>query len=474
MKIGLFLAVVEERDQDWSVGPPLGLGYLSSYLKTYGEGLDTVIRRKLDDLIAEKPDLVGISCTTYSYNVAIRAAQRIKKELGIPCIIGGTHITAMPERLHPVFDAGVMNEGEQTLLEICQALKANGKLEPQSLTKINGIIFHGGTEIVFTPPRNIIEDLDKIPPPDRKEIGSQWGEIKKHAHIMTSRGCPYHCTFCSTVRHWGRTHRFFSPGYVVQEIESLVREWDAQHIIIFDDLFISHKARLVEIRSELQRKGILERVHFTVSARANQIKEDNVEAIRQMNIHDLTMGFESASANVLEYLGKDGVTPQILQRCIDLCHNSGLSVAPSFIIGSPNETRDDLKQTFDFILDNIDVLSAVVLGPLMVLPATPVWNYATKRGLIDDNLSGIVLEPEDLEDDKRFFFEKYVYLNEHISREEFWMHYQMAKRLEKMVWKNHDQQCRLNNAHSEESLLKVSGKRLMKVLGRKIRKKILE
>ena len=356
MKIGLFLAVVEERDLDWSVGPPLGMGYLSSYLKKYGEGFETVIRRSLKDLIEEKPAIVGISCTTYSYNVAIRAATRIKHELGVPCIIGGTHITAMPERLHPVFDAGVMGEGEDTLLEICQALQATGKLEKQSLANIRGIIFHGEEGIATTPGRDRIEDLDSIPPPDRREIGSQWGEIKKHAHIMTSRGCPYHCTFCSTVRHWGRTHRFFSPGYVVQEMESLVRDWGAEHIIVFDDLFISHKARLEEIRAGLERKGLLEKVHFTVSARANQIREDSIDAIRKMRITELTMGFESASPSVLDYLGKDGVTPAILQRCIDLCHSAGVAAAPSFIIGSPSETRADLKMTFDFIFDNIDAL----------------------------------------------------------------------------------------------------------------------
>ena len=110
----------------------------------------------------------------------------------------------------------------------------------------------------------------------------------------------------------------------------------------------------------------------------------------------------------------------------------------------------------------------------MVLPATPVWDYACGRGLIDEKLSGVVLEPEDLEDDKRFFFEKYVYLNEHISREEFWMHYQMAKRLEKLVGKNHDQQNRLHQVFSDESLLQIPFRRLTWALGRKFRKRLLQ
>ncbi|MDX9755355.1 MAG: radical SAM protein [bacterium] len=342
MKVGLFLAVVEERDEDWSVGPPLGLGYLSSYIKTYGQGFETVIRRDLRELIAEKPDLVGISCSTYSYNVAIRAAQQITEELGVPCILGGTQITAMPERLHSIFPVAVLSEGEETFLELCQLYQARHGFDPTDLAKVPGILFHGEEGIVTTPPRGAIEDLDRIPPPDRQEFGDQWGPIKKHAHIMTSRGCPYKCTFCSTVRHWGQTHRFFSPAYVVNEIKGLVRDWGAEHIIIFDDLFIGKKVRLDEIRAELHRQDLLDAVHFTVSARANQIKESNIESLRDLRITNLTMGFESAAPRVLDFLGKNAVKPETLQTCVDLCQQVGISVAPSFIIGSPCETREDL------------------------------------------------------------------------------------------------------------------------------------
>jgi anaerobic magnesium-protoporphyrin IX monomethyl ester cyclase len=473
MKIGLFIAVVEERDEDWSVGPPLGLGYLSSYLKKYGEGYETVIRRNLDELIEEKPDLVGISCSTYSYNVAIRAAKRVKSELGVPCIIGGTHITAMPQRLHPIFDAAVLGEGEKTFFDLCELFKATHKLDKSDLTNVKGILFHGEHRLHTTPNQDRIEELDRIPPPDRDEFGDQWGAIKKHAHVMTSRGCPYKCTFCSTVRHWGQSHRFFSPEYVVSEVEDLVHKWGAEHVIIFDDLFIGKTVRLREIQAELQKRGLIDAVHFTVSARANQIKEANIEALRDLNIRTLTMGFESAAPRVLDYLGKNAVKPETLQHCVDLCKSVGINVAPSFIIGSPCETRDDLKMTFDFILDNLDVLSALVIGPLMVLPATPIWDDAEKRNLIDDKLTGVVLEPVDLEDDKKFFFEKYIYMNEHMSREEFWMHYQFAKRLEYIVWKNHDQRKQIHREISDEELANISWKRLTRVMGGKIAKRLV-
>lgn len=473
MKIGFYLAVVEERDDDWSVGPPLGLGYLSSYGKTYGSGFETVIRRDLDALIAEKPDIVGISCATYSFNVAKRAANRVKEELGVPCILGGTHITAMPEHFPQIFDAAVLGEGEATFLELCELYKSTKKLEPHDLAKVKGILYHGEHGVKTTPPRERIEHLDSIPQPDRAEFGEQWGPIHKHAHIMTSRGCPYKCTFCSTVRHWGQTHRFFSPEYVVNEVEDLVKNWNTEHVIIFDDLFIGKTVRLKEIRKKMQERGLLEHVHFTVSARANQIRDNNIEALRELNIDTLTIGFESAAPRVLDYLGKNAVKPETLQHCVDLCKSVDINVAPSFIIGASCERRDDLKMTFDFILDNLDTLSALVIGPLMVLPATPIWDEAMQRGLIDDKLTAIVLEPEDLEDDKRFFFEKYIYMNQHMPREEFWMHYQLAKRLEHIVWKNHTQNQQLKRGVTDEELSVVPWKRLTKVMGGKIKNRLL-
>ena len=474
MKAGLFLAVVEERDKDWSVGPPLGLAYLSSYLKHYGSGFEVTIERRIEDLIAQKPDLAAISSATYNFNVAIRAAERVKAELGVPVIIGGNQITAMPERLPRIFDAGVLGEGEITFLDLCELFKAEKRFEPQSLAKVPGVVWRGDNGVVFNPPRARIEQLDTIPRPDRAALGDHWGEIKNHAHIMTSRGCPFRCAFCSTVKHWGTKHRFFSPQYVADEIEELATVWGAEHIIAFDDLFLSNRRRLDAIRKILNERGLLGQVHFTASARANQMREEMAESLLQLNVKTLTLGFESASPRVLQYLAKEGVEPEHLQRTVDLCHQFDMQAAPSFIIGSPCETRDDLQMTFDFIIDNLDALSALVIGPLMVLPATPIWDYAAKRGLIDEKkLTGIILEPEDLQDDKKFFFEKYIYLNEHIPKDEFYMHYQMAKKLEYIVWKQSELRKQINHPVTDEELTNISWKRLAGALGSKITHRLI-
>ncbi len=475
MKVGLYLAVVEERDDDWSVGPPLGLGYLSSYIKRYGQGYEVVIEREIEDLIAHKPDIVGISSATYSFGVATRAAELVKQELGIPTIIGGTQITAMPDRLPRAFDIGVLGEGESTFFEICELYKNERDYEPQSLEKVPGIVWHGEKGPVLNPRRAPIENMDSIPRPDRKALGDQWGEVRKHAHIMTSRGCPFRCSFCSTVQHWGTNHRFFSPEYVVEEIEELVSEWGAEHIIVFDDLFIGKKSRLEHIRNVLAERGLLDHVNFTVSARANQIREKIAEPLVDMNVKALTIGFESAAPSVLAYLAKDGVKPEQLHRTVNVCRDFGIKIDPSFIIGSPCETRDDLQMTFDFIIDSMDVFTALVIGPLMVLPDTPIWDHAVARNLIDEEkLTGVVLEPEDLMDDKKFFFEKYVYLNEQMPKEEFYMHYQMAKKLEYIVWQQAQLRREVERPITDEQLSFVPWKRLAGALGGKIKRRLTQ
>lgn len=474
MKIGLYCAVVEQREAEWSVGPPLGLGYLCAYLKAYGSGYEVVICRRLDDLIAEKPDLVGISSGTYSFDFATRAAKRVKEELGVPTIAGGTHITALPERLPKEFDLAVMGEGEETFLQLCDLYKAERRFEPGKLQDIDGIVFHGGDETVIRPPRAFIEPLDRIPHPDRKAIGDQWGEVKRHAHVMTSRGCLFRCTFCSSVRHWGRTYRLFSPEYVVEEMEELVRDYGAEHVIIFDDLFVDRKNRVDRISRLLGDRGLLGHVEFTVSARSNLIREPVAEALAAMNVRKLTIGFESASPQVLKYLAKEAVTPEQIHQTMDLCRKYGLKIDPSFIIGSPCETREDLMATFDLVVDNMDLFTSVVIGPLVVLPGTPIWDYAVSRNLIDmESLAGVVLQPEDFEDERRFFFEKYVYLNEHMPKEEFFSYYQIAKKLERLVTQQSQLRCRLEESVSDEALSFIPWNRLASVLASKIKRRLV-
>ncbi|MDP2726369.1 MAG: cobalamin-dependent protein, partial [Dehalococcoidia bacterium] len=224
MRVGL-QQVIDDRSQVERRYPPLGLSYIASYLGKYGGLNDVVFRRDYQELIAETPDMVGISAVTHNFPRAVHSAQEIKKALKVPVIVGGPHISALPHSLPSCFDVGVLGEGEETFLEICRQYEAQGRLEPETLSHTPGIVFHGDGGTVVTPPRPLIEPLDRIPFPRRDLFQEPWdSSFHQDMHMLTSRGCPYKCVFCFSTQYWGRI-RFFSPKYVVEEIKELVENW---------------------------------------------------------------------------------------------------------------------------------------------------------------------------------------------------------------------------------------------------------
>src|SRR6185295_3615761 len=185
MKVGLYLACYPELIDTWNYNlPPLGLGYLAAYAKQYVGGVDFLIERDLDEIIAAKPDLVGITFVTYNASIAARQARRIKDALGCPVIVGGPHVSTLPTMLDPAFDVAVLNEGEATFAELLQLFKAERAFKPASLAKIQGLLYRDESgALVKTPCRVSIKDLDTIPFPDRDLMAEKWRRPKREAQL---------------------------------------------------------------------------------------------------------------------------------------------------------------------------------------------------------------------------------------------------------------------------------------------------
>ncbi len=246
--------------------PPLGLGYLASYLRKYGAFNNIVIIDKENLLvrtIKEKPDIVGISVMTPEFPKANLLAKKIKEELDIPLVIGGHHITYMPHHLPDSnFDVGVMGEGEQTMLELMSYIERYGLNQN---IKINGVV----TKTKINHQREFIEPLDNIPFPARDLLNMKHyltprrsvfkGRFGKYTSIITSRGCIYKCVFCSSSHFWKRA-RFFSPEYVVSEIKHVVDNYKVDGLILYDDLFIADKKRTVRIAELIRKERINEQI----------------------------------------------------------------------------------------------------------------------------------------------------------------------------------------------------------------------
>ncbi len=436
VRIGLSLACYPQTDKTWSYVPPLGLGYLSAYTQKYAGGADFVVERRPVDLIPHQPDFVGLTFVTFNYSYAAREAQKIKDALGCPVICGGPHVSTMPTHLYPVFDVAILGEGEETFADLVRLWKERKAFRPEDLRKIPGLLFHNEEgRLERSPKREPLADLDAIPYPDRRLIHEKWSCHGGMVNIMTSRGCPYDCSFCSTIHHWGRGFRYPSNEYVAREIELIREEYDPPEILIFDDLFIVNKKRVVELCRIIHERGLHEGIEFRCFVRANLLDDEVVAALASINNQVLNIGFESGSTDILNRLRKRGCTARENEEALRLGRKHGVQYSSCFIMGTPGETRQDILSNFDFVLSNTDVFDNVSFAPLQILPATEVWEWARQqKGIGESNMRGVVLEPEDFEDEDRFLMTTWPYLNEEtISREEFHVYYRIGKQLEKTI-----------------------------------------
>ncbi len=436
MKVGLCLSCYPELDKTWNDLAPLGLGYLASYARQQLPEIDVFISRDFQALLDAKSDIVGLTSVTHNIKYCIQQAQQAKDTLGCPVLIGGPHISLMPGILDAPFDIGIIGEGELTFVELLRLYQDTGKFEPQNLAKIEGIRYRDERGMILdTPPRAPIADLNQLPFPDRASTWKQWPGHPKTAVMMTSRGCPYDCYFCSTVKHWGRKYRYTNEEYVLRELEEIRSLHDPSYIAFFDDLFVGRKDRVLRIMEMIRERHMHETTSFGCFVRANLLDDTLMEAFARTNFNILNVGFESASENVLARFNKKS-DEKNNRKAVELARKYGVKLACTFIIGSPGETREDVLKTLEFISTNMDVFYCLHISPLYVLPGTQIWEQARQVGVSETNLTGIALDPEDITDEYNFYMNRWPYLNEEsMSREEMYNYLQIARLLANSVGK---------------------------------------
>lgn len=374
-----------------AVYPPLGLAYLAAMLDKEGienEILDSeALQLNLEDVksaVKEKdPDLIGMTATTPSFEAVMRCAKAIKEVIDRPIVLGGIHITSMPEDTmkRRIVDIGVIGEGEITFVELIRALEKN-----KPLKNIKGLIYWDKGKLVKTPRRELIQDLDSVPFPARHKIpmGKYIGnpglpKVGQTATIMTTRGCPFQCTYCSSRTIWGMTIRKRSAKNVLGEVDQLVRDFGIRSLMIKDDTFTIDKERVKEICKGLKKHGLI----WSCSSRVNTVNEELIRTMADSGCKLIEFGFESGSQRVLDEVMKKGTTLEQARNAARWCKKYGIGMNGFFMLGNPTETEGEMRMTVEFAKElNPDSAQWAVTMPY---PGSAMYDmFKDKIGKVED------------------------------------------------------------------------------------------
>jgi len=368
--------------------PPLGLAYVAASLEK--EGFDVSIidsavldisHQRLGEILQEEgPDVIGVTSTTPTIHDAMKAVSVAKKSCPDSItMMGGCHITFLPEETMaecPDLDVGVIGESEVTAGDLMRAIE--GK---KPLSEVDGIVYRKDHSIIRNRPRKLIENLDEIPFPARHLLPldryTVLGERQRIGNILTSRGCPFNCIFCSSSQFYGRRFRGRSPKNVVDEVEEVVNKYNIRSIEIVDDTFTVDRERAKGIAEEIIRRGL--DIWWACGSRVDLITKELLEVFKRAGCGAIYYGIESGSERVLNILRK-GITLEQAKSAIRWAKEVGMEVVGSFIIGTPGETKEDVMKTIKFAKESgIDFAQFTAMTPYL---GTEVYEIARREGLL--------------------------------------------------------------------------------------------
>lgn len=379
---GYFLSLDPAEQRVMRPHPPLGVLYLSSYLKSRGVDVgvfDSTFSSMLDfthALDAARPPVVGIAVNLMTKRNALRMIA-IAKQFGARVVIGGPD---PPHHAESYLDAGadvvVIGEGEATLAELLPALSGSGG----DLAAIHGIAFKSDGAVIRTPPRAQLPDLDRQPYPDRDAIDmAAYLDAWRRRHgvgtvsLITARGCPYTCTWCSR-SVFGETHRRRSVTNVADEVEAIADRYHPERIWYADDVFAIHRSWTLNYARELERRRI--RRPFECISRAERIDDDVAAALASLGCFRVWIGSESGSQRVLDAMKRKVSVDQVHAAAARL-RRHGIEVGMFIMLGYDGEELRDLRATVDHLKRTApDVFLTTVSYPIK---GTPYYQQVSDR-----------------------------------------------------------------------------------------------
>ncbi|MCP4809453.1 MAG: B12-binding domain-containing radical SAM protein [Proteobacteria bacterium] len=352
-------------------------GYDVSYLDLHAR--NDLVEDAAPDVQAFKPDIIALTAKTLGWPAVIEIAQMVRKATPDAFIVvGGPHLTlyAAESLTWECFDLAVVGDGEETFIDIVDAYE-----EGRSLEGIPGTVFRDADgKIKTADPRELSKSIDTYPMPawDLVDLGGYHclTLLQPFATMVTTRGCPWHCGYCSQV--YSEKLRFRHPKLVVDEMEYLEKEKGVKEIVFFDETFTIGKKRMRKFSKLVQERGLS--VKFNIRARVDTVDREVLEYLKAAGLRSIHMGVEAGTDRLLKIMNKQ-ITREQTARAFRIAREVGIETRGYFMIGYYDATPEDVEETINFAASlGLDWASFSVAT---ALPGTDLYTVAQERGYVN-------------------------------------------------------------------------------------------
>ncbi|MBI5326843.1 MAG: radical SAM protein [Deltaproteobacteria bacterium] len=354
--------------------PRLGTVLLGTILKQNGyivkSYVESVGELELEDVLTA--DAVGISTITSTATRAYEIA-RIVRKAGIPVFMGGPHVTYLPDEALESCDYVLRGEADESIVDFIKALETGAGFEA-----IPGLSYKKDGQTIHNKTASYCKDLDMLPCPDFSIVKGLEKEARKHLEItpiMTSRGCPFDCSFCSVTGMFGHKYRFRSKEKVIEELQLHKDNDGGWGVFFYDDNFTADKKRTKELLRLMIEKNLTPK--WTAQVRVDVAKDPELlDLMKRSNCHTVYIGLESVNPETLKAYNKKQSVEDI-ETCIKTLHEYGIRIHGMFVFGSDNDTVETINQTVAFAKKNdLESVQFMILTPL---PGTGFFREMEKQ-----------------------------------------------------------------------------------------------
>lgn len=402
--------------------PPLGLCCLAAVVRKNDYKVSIIdapaMGSDYENIVNEitwlSPKYIGLTASTLAIESAHKLASLIKmKQKKVIIIVGGSHITALPEETllkYQSFDFGVTGEGEETLIELLSVIKNNQKFE-----EVRGLVYRKKNKVMVNDRRPFIKDLDSLPlpawdllPPLEKFYRSSPQSFDRlpSCSLVTSRGCPNQCTFCDR-SIFGNCVRGYSPDYVIKMLKILSHQYGIKHLLIDDDTFTVLRDRLEKICRLIIKEKI--DLTWTCLARVDTVNKALLSLMKKAGCWQILYGIESGNQNILNSLKKN-ITLGEIEKALKITHECGIKTKGFFILGTPLETKETAGETINFLKRiKLDDFHMTYFTPF---PGTEIYSQIKKNNSLDrkwsemNEWSPVFIPPEMTREELIYFSKK--------------------------------------------------------------------